>query len=351
MAYDLLVTALLAGWAALLDYISAHVLFSIIPAFFLAGAIATLLRRETVMKYLGPDAKKSVSYLVAAGGGILLSVCSCTILPLFTGIYKRGAGLGPAVTFLYAGPAISVMAIIVTASILGFDIGASRAIAAVSSSIVIGLVMGTIFRGDARARQAPKGGEAGSSNRVALIFIAVLTAILLIGPASYIDQALRLALVAALTLAAAYVLKSRFSKEEIREFGYETWCLFKRIFPILLLGSFVSGVIGAIIPVEVLRAVFGTNSILSCSIAAVVGAFLYMPTILEVPIVGTLFGYSSGVMAAGPALALLLTGPTLSLPSMIVIWRTIGRKRAAAYFVLVAVLSAAMGLLFGMVLG
>ena len=355
MAYEFLMPILLAGWNTLLDYISAHVLFSIIPAFFLAGAIAALLKKETIMKYLGPDAKKSLSYIVAAAAGVLIAVCSCTILPLFTGIYRRGAGLGPAITFLYSGPAISVLAIIMTASILGFDIGLARAVAAISSSIIIGLVMATIFKRDVKAKQASEKAKdadgTSRSNSVTLLFIGLLTAILLIGPASYIELVPKVFLLIAFVIAAAYILKSRFTKEEIREFGNETWWLFKKIFPILLLGSFASGVIGALIPVDILKILFGTNSFLSCLIASVAGALLYMPTMLEVPIVGTLFGYSSGVMAAGPALALLLTGPTLSLPSMIIIWRTIGGKKAITYFGLAIILATLMALIFGAIVG
>jgi uncharacterized membrane protein YraQ (UPF0718 family) len=355
MAYEFLVSALLAGWNAFLNYVSAHVIFSIIPAFFLAGAIASLLKKETVMKYLGPDAAKPVSYFVSSIAGVALAVCSCTILPLFVGIHKRGAGLGPAITFLYSGPAISIMAIIITASILGFDIGIARAVAAISSAIIIGFIMGTIFKRDVKAKQAstrPQGAQdAGRSNSSTLLFAALLTTMVIIGPASYIDLLPRIGLLIALTIAAAYVLMTRFSREAIREFGYETWCLFKKIFPILLLGSFASGVIGALIPTDVLKMLFGTNSFLSCLIASIAGALLYMPTLLEVPIVGTLFGYSTGVMAAGPALALLLSGPTLSLPSMIVIWRTIGGMKAGTYFVLVIALSALTSMVFGVFIG
>lgn len=354
MPYDLLVSALLAGWSAFLDYVSAHVLFSIVPAFFLAGAIASLLKKEAVMKYLGAEAKKSKSYVVAAVAGIVLAVCSCTILPLFTGIYRRGAGLGPAITFLYSGPAISIMAITITASILGYDIGIARAVAAISSAILVGLMMGSIFKSDIKTKQTPKtqeGGTAGASSSIRLVFIALLTAMVLIGPASYIDIMIRIGILIGLAILAAYVLFSRFDHEEIREFGNETWFLFKKIFPILLLGSFASGVIGALIPVEILKLLFGTNSVLSCLIASIAGAFLYMPTLLEVPIVGNLFGYSAGIMASGPALAMLLTGPTLSLPSMIVIWRTIGGKKAGTYFVLVIALATATSLAFGMLLG
>jgi uncharacterized membrane protein YraQ (UPF0718 family) len=355
MAYDFLISALLAGWNAFLDYVSAHVLFSIIPAFFLAGAIAALLKKETIMKYLGPEAKKSVSYFVATVAGVALAVCSCTILPLFSGIHKRGAGLGPAIAFLYSGPAISIMAIIITANILGFDIGVARAAAAISSAVIIGFIMGTIFKRDVKDKQAfakpPDAQDAGTSNSATLLFAALLTAMVIIGPASYIDFLPKTGLLIALVIAAAYVLVTRFSKEKIREFGYETWGLFKKIFPILLLGSFASGVIGAMIPVDVLKMLFGANSFLSCMIASVVGAFIYMPTLLEVPIVGTLFGYSSGVMATGPALALLLTGPTLSLPSMIVIWRIIGGRKASTYFGLVIVLAAFMSMVFGIFIG
>jgi len=355
MAYDFILSALLAGWSAFLDYVSAHVLFSIIPAFFLAGAIATMLKKETVLKYLGAETKKSVSYMVAAAAGVALAVCSCTILPLFIGIYRRGAGLGPAITFLYSGPAISIMAIIITANILGFGIGLARAVVAIFSAIIIGWIMGTLFRKDMSVKQASKaqesGGTEGASNRVGLTVIILLSAMVLIGPASYIDILIRIGLLAALAIVIAYTLFKRFSHEEIRDFGHETWWLFKKIFPILLLGSFASGVIGALIPVDILKMLFGTNSFQSCLLASVVGTFLYMPTLLEVPIVGNLFGYSAGIMASGPALAMLLTGPTPSLPSMIVIWRTIGGRKAGAYFVLVIVLATITSLVSGVILG
>jgi len=355
MAYDLLIAALFAGWNTFLEYVSAHVLFSIIPAFFLAGAIAALLKKETIMKYLGAGAKKSASYIVASGAGVVLAVCSCTILPLFVGIYRRGAGLGPAITFLYSGPAISVLAIVITASILGFDIGIARAVAAISSAIIIGLVMATIFKRDARAKQVSTVAQGiegkDRPNSVTFMFFATLTAILLIGPASCVDLLPKIGILMALAIVAAYFLMTRFSREEIKEFGNETWYLLKKIFPVLLLGSFASGVIGALIPVDVLKMLFGTNSLLSCLIASVAGAMLYMPTMLEVPIVGTLFGYSSGVMATGPALALLLTGPTLSLPSMIVIWRIIGGKKAGMYFGLVIVFATVMSVVFGVLIG
>jgi len=374
MAYDYVVAALLAGWSALMDYVSAHVLFSIIPAFFLAGAIAALLKKDIVMKYLGPEANRAVSYFIASAAGVLLAVCSCTILPLFTGIYKRGAGLGPAITFLYSGPAISILAIIITASVLGYDIGAARGVIAIALSIVIGLIMAAIFKGDANAKAKAKAnaqakatadtktnaaqlesgcdcGSAGSSNSAAILLIILLLTILLIGPASYIDAVPKAVSLAALASGAAYLLWAKFSKDEIKEFGSETWMLFKKIFPILLLGSFLSGVVGAIIPVNILKTLFGANDPISCLIASVVGSLLYIPTIMEVPIVGTLFGYSSGIMAAGPALAILLTGPTISLPSMVVIWRTIGGRKAGAYIILVMLLSTVMALAAGMIIG
>lgn len=358
MVYELIINALAAGWSSLMDYVSAHVLFSIVPAFFLAGAVSALLKKEIVMKYLGPDANKGVSYFVASAAGVLLAVCSCTILPLFTGIYKRGAGLGPAITFLYSGPAISIMAIIITASVLGYDIGVARAVVAVALSIIIGLLMASIFKHEgkakAKAKVAPSDeseASEGASNTSAVLLIALLLAILLIGPASYIDALPKAVSLVALVCASAYVLWRRFSRDEVKQFASETWSLFKKIFPILLLGSFLSGVIGAIIPVDVLNLLFGYNTLPSNLIASVAGAFLYMPTIMEVPIVGTLFGYSSGIMAAGPALAILLTGPTISLPSMIVIWRTIGGKKAGTYIVLVILLSAVMAWGAGFIIG
>lgn len=354
--------ALQAGLSTLLDYLSAHVLTCLIPAFFIAGAISALLQKETVLKYFGADAPKWLCYGVAATSGTILAVCSCTILPMFAGIEKRGAGIGPATAFLFSGPAINLMAIILTARVLGLEIGIARAVAAVTMAVIIGLIMAAIFQkseekcdavrgaskaGSSIANEEPASSETSRPSYITGLFMAVLVAILLIATSNLFTLAVKAAILAALTLLDAYLMKTYYQPEERETFLSETWWLAKKIFPLLVVGTFITGMIGYFLPVEWIRTLFGTNSFLSCFVASVIGALLYMPTLLEVPIVGTLFGYSSGITAPGPALALLLAGPSLSLPSMIVITRVIGLKKGGVYIVLVILISTLVGMLYG----
>jgi len=355
--------ALQAGLATLLEYLSAHVLTCLIPAFFIAGAISALLQKETVLKYFGADAPKWLCYSVAATSGTILAVCSCTILPMFAGIEKRGAGIGPATAFLFSGPAINLMAIILTARVLGVEIGIARAVAAISMAVIIGLIMAAIFQrpGEKCEAAGAASPEAKSSTAsaetvtsaesrpgyVTGLFMAVLVAILLIATSNLFILTVKATMVAALTLLAAFLMKTYYQPEEQEAFLSETWWLAKKIFPLLVVGTFITGMIGYFLPVEWIRTIFGTSSFLSCFLASVIGALLYMPTLLEVPIVGTLFGYSSGITAPGPALSLLLAGPSLSLPSMIVITRVIGLKKGGVYIVLVVLISTLVGMLYG----
>ena len=352
-----IMAALQAGLSTLMEYLSAHVLTCLVPAFFIAGAIAALLHKETVLKYFGADAPKWLCYSVAATSGTILAVCSCTILPMFAGIEKRGAGIGPATAFLFSGPAINLMAIILTARVLGLDLGIARGVAAVGMAVVIGLIMASIFqKTDQKCKASPATSsppvdseqtQEGRSKYTTGIFMAVLVAILLVATSNAIDLLPKATIVGALIIIAAFLMKSYYLPEEQEAFLGETWWLTKRIFPLLVAGTFVTGMIGYFLPVEWVRTIFGTSSFLACFLASVIGSLLYMPTLLEVPIVGTLFGYSTGVTAAGPALALLLAGPSLSLPNMIVIWRIIGAKKAGVYISLVVIISTLMGMIYG----
>ena len=348
--------ALQAGLSTLLEYLSAHVLTCLIPAFFIAGAIAALLHKETVLKYFGADAPKWLCYSVAATSGTILAVCSCTILPMFAGIQKRGAGIGPATAFLFSGPAINLMAIILTARVLGLDLGIARAVAAVSMAVVIGLIMAAIFqKSEKRCESSPAPAFPVDSNLEVMnrpsyttgLFMAVLVAILLVATSGVLELLPKAIIVGALVLTAAFLMKSYYQPEEQEAFLSETWWLTKKIFPLLVVGTFITGIIGYFLPVEWIRTIFGTSSFLSCLLASAIGSLLYMPTLLEVPIVGTLFGYSTGVTAAGPALSLLLAGPSLSLPSMIVITRIMGLKKAGVYIVLVVLISTLAGVIYG----
>ncbi|MEM0499362.1 MAG: permease [Methanothrix sp.] len=338
--------ALSAGLESLLEYLSAHVLTCLIPAFFIAGAISALLKKDIILKYFGADAPRWLCYPVAAISGTVLAVCSCTILPMFAGIERKGAGIGPATAFLFSGPAINLMAIVLTARVLGLDIGVARALAAVAMAVLIGLIMSFVFPGERRC-SGDQGSKDGSVSRTTLFFIGVLIAILLVATSSAVSAEQKTAILSTLILVAAYTMWRYYTPLERRAFLGETWWLAKRIFPLLLAGTFVVGVIGYFLPMDMIRMLMGSNSFISCLTASIIGAVLYMPTLLEVPIVGTLFGYSSGVTAPGPALALLLAGPSLSLPNMIVIARVIGPRRAGTYITLVVMISTLIGMLYG----
>ncbi|MFW6122108.1 MAG: permease [Petrotogales bacterium] len=353
------------------EYLSAHVLTCLIPAFFIAGAIAVFVSKTSILKYFGAYTKKYISYLIASVSGAVLTVCSCTVLPLFAGIYKRGAGIGPATTFLFSGPAINILAIILTARVLGYDIGVARVIGAVSMSIIIGLLMASIFRKhdqDNKNNTMFSGQEEQENKRslkISILFFVLLVLILVIGAASseYISWVLKLAIVYLLTILVSVILIFYYSKDEVKHWGTETWDLTKKILPILLIGVFIVGIIGGVATFFVpdsdpstavgvaVAPYIGGNDISSCFLASIIGAILYMPTLLEVAIVGNLFGYSSGLMGGGPALALLLAGPSLSLPNMIVVIRVMGVKKALVYICLVVVIATCVGFIYGIIGG
>jgi uncharacterized membrane protein YraQ (UPF0718 family) len=363
-----------AGVDTLLEYLSLHVLTCLVPAFFIAGAISALLSKDAVLKYFGAGARKWLSYSVASCSGTILAVCSCTVLPMFAGIYKRGAGIGPATAFLFSGPAINLLAIVLTARVLGLSIGIARAISAVLMAVVIGMSMAALFdrgikAGDSK-RHAPDitgpdadAAVAGRPWYITALFFVLLVAILLVSASGLIAWALKLIALTLMVIVLAVILRFFYSRDELRAWVLETWWLAKRIFPVLLLGVFTIGLIGGVAALyapshdpqqavgELTRPYFGTNSFFACFVSSVVGAILYMPTLLEVPIVGNLFGFSTGQMAAGPALALLLAGPSLSLPCMVVIWRTIGWQKASAYIALVVLISTLIGMIYGGLVG
>ncbi len=350
--------ALMNGAESVVEYLAAHVITCLVPAFFIAGAIAAFIKKDAILKYFGPKVKKHISYSIAAISGTVLAVCSCTILPLFAGIYKKGSGIGPATAFLYAGPAINILAIVYTAQVLGYELGLARAIAAISLSVVVGFTMSKLFKEhDEKVNEEnQKNGmmlqsqPSERSTRTILIFFALMIAILVIG-ASKLDWAPKLAIVYLLTLGVAYILIYHFERDEVTDWGYETWDLTKKIFPILVAGTFVVGVIAYFLPPETFASYLGGNSIGANFLGAIIGAILYMPTLLEVPIIGTTFGYTSGVMGSGPALALLLAGPAISLPNMIVLQRIMGTKKTAAYVTLVIAASTFAGFIYGLIVG
>jgi uncharacterized membrane protein YraQ (UPF0718 family) len=334
-----------SGWETLLEYLSAHVLTCLVPAFFIAGAIAVFVSQASVMRYFGAKAKKVLAYSVASVSGTILAVCSCTILPLFAGIHKRGAGLGPAIAFLYSGPAINILAIVYTARLLGFDLGIARAIGAVSFSVIIGLIMAFIWRKEELQKTNNPGElvlpqEEGKSKPqgITLLYFAILVGILVFGAAQ------KWLVTAALLIVLVWILYRWFKKEELKYWMYQTWDLFKKIFPILIAGVFVAGIVKALLPQSVVEHWLGGNGLRPIFIASVFGALMYFSTLTEVPIIRALTDLGMG---KGPSLALLLAGPALSLPNMIVIARIMGAKKTAVYVSLVVAMATITGMIFG----
>ncbi len=337
---------LISGVSELLEYLSAHVLTCLVPAFFIAGGIAAVVSSGAVLKYFGPRAKKTMAYGVASVSGAILAVCSCTVLPLFAGIHKKGAGLGPAVTFLFSGPAINILAIVLTARKMGWELGLARAVAAISFSVIIGLLMALIFRKEEKLREEDESMFAGGEGRPViqlLAFFGVLVAILLFGTAA-IPLWSKIAILITLLNSMALVLAFWYSKEEVLNWLAETWRFVKMIFPVLLIGVFVAGMLKAVIPQQWVETAVGGNSLMANTVASVFGALMYFSTLTEVPIVKALLDMGMG---KGPALALLLAGPSLSLPNMIVISRVMGVKKTSVYVLLVVSLSTLTGMLFG----
>jgi uncharacterized membrane protein YraQ (UPF0718 family) len=363
------VEVLLAGINGLVTYLSAHVLICLIPAFFIAGALAALFKKEAVTKYLGPDTPKYISYPIASMAGLLIAVCSCTILPLFAGIWKKGAGLGPAVTFLFTGPAINVLAILYTGSLIGWDIASTRGILAISFGIVIGLIMGMIFQRSGSRKDStvkptpsqnlqctiiPKDEAPNKENFVskmlryhsAVLFV-LLIGILLAGTFP-MDNLIRVPLLVVITVVTiVWALKTN-TRRENSDWMHETYFFAKMIIPLLLIGVFVAGVATAIVPESVIAENLGQNTLSANTIAVGFGIFMYFPTLVEVPVARMFLDLG---MAKGPLLAYLLADPELSIQSVLVIGKIMGKVKTAVYVGLVAVFCIAAGMIFGALIG
>ncbi len=446
-----IITMLQSGAGSLASYLAAHVLLCLVPAFFIAGAMTALIPKEAITRYLGRDASPWVSYPMAAVGGFVLAVCSCTILPLFAGIYRQGAGLGPAITFLFVGPAINILAVTYTGVAIGLDIAVARVLLSAIFGVGIGLIMAFIFRqDDARAaaqvhNQATTGGAFGagaSIKRAPLIFLLLLLAVLIVGTlavdlftTSYADLTLPLGnterwqatldwlvpydatqgqegvsvqgamligllaligltawkglntidegfnrwswvalglialtlLVAALrftpaanglvvgitgrflgeliVLAAVGLVAWKWLDEyEVQEWLWEMWRFVKQIFPLLIVGVFVAGMVRVIIPRSLIETLAGQNTILANFVGVVFGVFMYFPTLVEVPIANMFLGLG---MHRGPLLAYLMSDPELSIQSILITSKIIGNKKTWVYVGWVALFSTLAGLIFG----
>lgn len=401
-------------------YAREHIVLCLLPAFFIAGVIAVFVSQGSVIKYFGANAKKWLAYAVAAGSGTILAVCSCTILPLFSSIHKRGAGLGPAIAFLYSGPAINILAIILTARILGFEMGVARVIGAVSFSILIGLVMSFIYRKEEKVKREEQmniiplpekrpvwqtlthfftlvailvfanwGKPSADDTTGAWHFIftykwyltgffslvlawslvkilkikwqwvlgaVIVTALSVIMSNALVEsEKLRPLIPMIVGIAALSIITlSDRQDDENREWTLSAWGFAKQIIPLLGIGVVIAGFllgsthdgksVAGLIPNDWIAALVGGNSVFSNFFASVVGAFMYFATLTEVPIVQGLI--ASG-MGKGPALALLLAGPSLSLPNMLVIKNIIGIQKTAVYVGLVVIMATVSGLIYG----
>lgn len=397
--------AVLEAIYLLRNYARDHVILCLIPAFFIAGAMAAFIGRASIMKYLGAGANKITAYSVASVSGSILAVCSCTVLPLFAGIYRIGAGLGPATTFLYAGPAINVLAIILTARVLGLELGVARALGAIVFSIVIGLLMHIIFYREERVRSETQmalpeedsdrppaqtvlyfvlmigilvfanWGEGGSGSGLwqtihslkwtitgimAILFGIILVVWFRLGPYYVVATGAATAFVAVIFpgqplipfLVAIIGLSVAIARggNEMGEWLMQTWSFTKQILPLLFVGIILAGIFlgrpghEGIIPARWISSSVGDNSLMSNLTASLVGSLMYFATLTEIPILQGLVGNG---MAKGPALALLLAGPALSLPNMLVIRSVIGTRKTIVFVLLVVVMSTAVGMIYG----
>jgi uncharacterized protein len=346
------------------EYARDHVLLCLVPAFFIAGAIMVFLNQQAVIKYLGPAANKFTAYSVASVSGSVLAVCSCTVLPIFKGIYKKGAGIGPAVSFLYSGPAINILAIVLTAKVLGPELGIARAVGAVIFAFVIGLLMHLIFRKEDNERTTDdrmfkSTTEEGRPLWKNSIYLFSMIGILVFinwapskGELSVWDFIFnnKYFISAGFGLVLLFTILKWFKRDELKIWLASTRDFALQILPLLFGGVLIAGFLlgrpdhTALIPEEWIAALVGNNSLFSNLIASVSGALMYFATLTEVPIMQGLIGAG---MAKGPSLALLLAGPSLSLPSIMVIAGELGAKKTIVYVLLVVVMSTFAGMLYG----
>lgn len=359
----------LEAFMMLQEYARKHVLTCLIPAFFIAGAISVFVSQASVLKYFGAQANKILSYAVASVSGTILAVCSCTVLPLFAGIYLRGAGIGPATAFLYSGPAINVLAITMTAQILGWKLGVARAVCAVIFAIVTGLIMAVLFKKDDSKRTAGQIYVPDENAKKRTLFqegIYLLTMVLILVFAAFakpshesgnlwrIIFSIKWYVTILLLIALFFIVKRWFTKDERLMWVQATWGFIKQILPLLGAGVLVAGFLlgrpghSALIPEHYIQNLVGGNSVQANLFASIAGALMYFATLTEVPILQGLLGAGMG---QGPALALLLAGPALSLPNMLVISGVIGIKKTAVFCGIIVILSTVAGVCYGWIAG
>ncbi len=356
--------AILEGLFLVQEYAREHILFCLVPALFIAGAISCFVSQTAVLKYFGAKANKILSYSLASVSGAILAVCSCTVLPLFAGIYTQGAGIGPATAFLYSGPAINILALVLTAKVLGWQLGLARGIFSVFFALFIGLSMNLIFGKAEKERiegfQMIVEADPERPLWQNAFFIFSLVGMMVFAAWARPKEISGLWftiykwhwLLALLFLSVTILIVTKwFKKEQISDWFQSTWFFAKQILPLLFFGVLVAGILlgrpgtdNGLIPASIIEKLVGGNSFTANFFASIVGALMYFATLTEVPILQGLLGAGMG---KGPALALLLAGPALSLPNMLVIARIMGIKRAITYIILVVIFSTFAGIFYG----
>jgi len=351
---EFLLSMLRGGLDALQDYILAHTLTCLVPAFFIAGAMSALFPKDKILKYLGEKTKAYISYPISVVAGLFLAVCSCTVLPLFAGIRQRGGGLGPAVAFLYTAPATNILAIIYTGGLIGADLALARIILSVSFASIIGMILSATFKGEEKkilpnvpnpaiSQTLTGGGEKGKSYRF-LVFFLILVAILLFGASSLIGWTIKIIILSVLIAALLAIIIFWMPKEDTQSWLRETFSFARTIVPLLLVGVFVAGILKVVIPEKFITTYVGGNKISSNLFAVLFGVFMYFPTLIEVPMARTFLDLGMG---RGPLLAYLLADPVISFPSILVISKLIGLKRMFVYVGLITFFCTAAGLIYG----
>jgi uncharacterized protein len=338
-----------AGLEAIYDYALAHMLFCLVPAFFIAGAMAALIPKDLLLPYLGKNSPKYVAYPLSVISGLLLAVCSCTVLPLFAGIKKGGAGIGPAIAFLYTAPATNIVAVLYTGSLIGWDVAFARIFFSIIFAVAIGIIISSVFHEDdgADASDTFVKSETVHNIRRLLYFFSALIGILLAGTRIE-EPRIKYAVVALLIIITAVIAKKFFTKDEIDNWLKESWGFAKTIAPLLLAGVFISGIVRVILPQEFVTKYVGSNSFVALIIPVIFGVLVYFPTLVEVPMAKVFIDLG---MAKGPLLAYLLSDPVISLPSILVVSKIMGAKRTAVYVALIIVFTISGGYLFGLIQG
>ena len=354
MATELINQMLTSGIDTLVEYLTAHVMLCLVPAFFLSGAFNALIPTSTIFKYMGDgggNGKKGIAYIFAATSGLIIEVCSCTILPLFAGIWKKGAGFGPAIAFLFAGPGITLLSTPLTASVLGTRFAMIKLVLSIIMAIAIGIAMELTFKDtiDPTSRSGFSMADEEPTERTtfqSVLFFGALTLIMVAGTAP-IGLQLKLALVGMFSILTAYFGYRYYSRDELASWMGETYDFVKMIFPVLLMGVFASGVMKPLIPEALIASLTGQNTILANTIAAIFGTIAYFPTLVEVPVASMFMVLG---MHPGPLMSYLLVDPGVSLQTLLVVNTIIKPRKTAAYAFYMLGFGILAGYLFGIFL-